>query len=177
MENDQQTVRPLYMAAPMHQYGSSILFLTNPQDEIFKMEACFRNVTVEDNGNIRPNGPPLMNEEGISAVIGMVQSVVNQNTSMSDLDKNDVERHIGLLYDTLIRDLMIHRNKYGIANQNDRYKIVQQALQTAHITLKRPFNGGERRFLKGTVQEIQTTVSQQKQGGVLSMLNPWGKKE
>ena len=175
IQQQPQIVKPNYMAAPMHQYGSSILFLTNPQDEIFKMEACFRNVTIDDEGNVKPNGLPLMNDEGISAVIGLVQSVVNQNTNMSDLDKWDVENHVMLLADTLARDLMVHRKKYGIRNGNDRYKIFSQAVQTAHITLKRAFTGGERRFWKGSVQEIETRVNQQKQGA-LSFLNPWKNK-
>ena len=170
----QPKISPSYMAAPMHQYGSSILFLTNPQDEIFKMEACLRNVSVEDDGKVIHHGPPLMNENGISAVIGQVQSVVNQNTNMSDLDKNDINSHIMYLTNYLARQLMINRKKYGINDPNDRDIIVQQAVQIAHITLKRALTGGERRFWKGSVQEIETRVNQQKQG-IGSILNPWKK--
>lgn len=164
-----------YMAAPMHQYGSSILYLTNPQDEIFKMEAAFRNIGVDKDGNTQKYGKPLMNDIGISAVIGLVQAVVNQNTNMSDLDKWEIPSHIMFLADTLARDLMTNRLKYGIESPSDRDKIYYQALSTAHITLKRPFSGGERRFWKGSTQEVTHNVQQNKQQGSLFKLNPWSK--
>lgn len=162
--------------SPMNQYGSSILQLTNPQKEIQKMELTFRSQILDKDGNAIQIGPPLMNEEGISSVVGQVQSVVNQITIMSDFDEKDVPLLIDFLGDTLAKDLMMNRIRYEIKIPAARDKIYFSALSGAYITLKRAVKNGERSFWKGSQQDIRQIIESGSQNkGPLSFLG-WGRK-
>jgi hypothetical protein len=161
-----------YMS-PMHQYGTAIITMTNPDSELYKMELTFRSVTKDHKGRLIQMGTPLMNDYGISSVVGMVQSLVNQVTIMSNLSKQEVPMLIDFLGDTLARDLMIKRKEYAIAGSSERDKIYFSALSTTFVTLKRGFEEGDKRFWKGSVQEINTTVNNaQKKNSFLQALNP-----
>lgn len=160
----------------MHQYGSSILLLTNPNTELNKMEMTFRNAKVGKNGEVVQIGEPLMNESGISSIIGVIQSIVSQVTVMSNLDMREIGIIMEFLADTLAKDLMINRKAYQIVSATARDKIYFTALSTAFVTMKRAFEEGDKRFWKGSVQEITTKSEAQKSGGGLMSLFPWSRK-
>lgn len=174
MEGEQPVIRTTPYESPMHQYGSSIIQLTNPENEIYKMELTFRSQIMGEDGNPKRIGDPLMNDMGVSSVIGTVQTLVSQVTIMSNLTKQSVEALMDFLSDTLARDLMANRVAYGIKSPASRDKIYFTALSTSYITMQRAFEEGDKRFWKGSVQEIHSRVEQpQKQGGMLSSLNPF----
>lgn len=170
-------VRSTPYMSPMHQYGSAIIMMTNPESELYKMELTFRAMTLDKDGNPISTGEPLMNEYGISSVIGIVQSLVSQITVMSNLTKQEVPMLIDFMGDTLARDLMIKRKDYGIAGSAERDKIYFSALATTFVTLKRGYEEGDKRFWKGSVQEIHSKVEATKQkNSLMSALNPFGSR-
>lgn len=174
---DQETaVRSLPFTSPMQQYGSSILQLTNPEGEIYKMELTLRSQILDKDGNPKQIGDALMNEEGISSVIGQVQAVVNQVTIMSNFESKDIPLMIDFLGDTMAKDLMMNRLKYNITTPAARDKVYFAALSTAYVTLKRAMNNGERGFWKGSQQDIRQFIDTGQQSkGLFGMLG-WGKK-
>jgi len=154
-----------YMS-PMHEYGSAIIQMTNPSQELYKMEMTLRSNMIDLEGNIKDLGKPLMNDEGINSVIGIVQSIVSQTTIMSNMDKASVPVLMDSLNDTLATDLMINMQKYGIKDIVARDKIKFIALTTAYSCLRRAFEEGDRRFWKNA-QPIESRVfmeGQQKKG-------------
>lgn len=159
-EYEVQAVRPQPFGNPQQQYGSSITVLTNPENELYKMELALRNMMLDREGNPKPVGEPLMNELGISSVMGQVQAIVNQTTVMSNFDRRDeVILLTDYLADTLAKDLMVNRHTYNISNDGaSRSKIYFIATSSAYICLKRAFSEGERRFWKGTEQNIRQTI-------------------
>jgi len=169
-------VRSSPYASPMHQFGSSILLLTNPENELYKMELTFRSMKLDKEGNAIQSGTPLMNDEGISSVLGVVRSLVSQVTVMSNLSKSEVPALMDFLGDTLAKDLMVNRVRYEIASTSVRDKVFFIALSSTFVTLKRAYEEGDKRFWKGSVQEIHSSVDGgQKRGGLLSSFNPWSK--
>jgi len=159
---------------PLYSYGSSIITLTNPENELKNMELAFRSQRQDYNGNIKTYGDPLMNELGINSVIGQVQALVCRNAILGNVDKKDVPILIDFLGDTLAKDLMLNRDKYGIKNVSARDKIFFQSLASAFLVLKRGYEEGDRRFWKGSQHDIrQTVVSEGQKGGFLSKLNPF----
>jgi hypothetical protein len=172
----QPEIRTNPYQSPLHNYGSSIVVMTNPDDELYKMELTFRSETIDKKGNTKKVGDPLMNELGINSVVGIVQSLVNRVTVMSNLNKYDVPMMIDFLGDTLAQDLMMNRNKYEIRTTTARTKIYFTALSTAFVTMKRAFEQGEKIFWKGSQQEITTRVEQtgERKGMFASMLG-WGR--
>jgi hypothetical protein len=170
----QQPIRTTPYASPMHQFGSAIITMTNPKDELHKMELTFRSVYEDSSGAMHTTGMPLMNDYGISSVIGMVQALVNQVTIMSNLTKQEIPMLVDFLGDTLARDLMIKRKEYGIAGSAERDKIYFSALSTTFVTLKRGFEEGDKRFWKGSVQEIHNKIENtNKKPGLMASLNPF----
>lgn len=154
---DQQRQMPFI--SPANQVGSAITTLTDPSSDLYKIELGLRNMIVDKNGDPKPVGSPLMNDMGISSVISQIQAILNQITSMSNLGKKDeVIVMLDFLADTLAIDLMMNRETYGITNPTARTKIYFMALAPAYMHLNRAFEEGEKRFWKGTVQEIKQTL-------------------
>ena len=111
-EEQLQQLRSAPFMSPMQQYGSSILQLTNPENELLKMELTFRSQILDKDSNVIQIGKPLLNDEGVSSVIGQVQSVVNQVAIMSSFDKHDIPKIIDFLGDTLSKDNRQQKKKF-----------------------------------------------------------------
>jgi hypothetical protein len=161
-----QAVRPQPFANPQQNYGSSIVTLTNPENDLYKTELSLRNMMLDKEGNPKPVGEPLMNEIGISSVMGQVQALISQTTIMSNFDKRDeIIILTDFLADTLAKDLMINRETYGIKTYAARSKIYFICISSSYICMKRAFMEGEKRFWKGTEQNIRQIIEQPGQGG------------
>jgi len=162
--------------SPMNTYGGSIITLTNPQDELHKMELTLRSMSVDKNGNQTQVGDPLMNELGINSVIGMAQTILSRVTIMSDLNKNEIPMLIDFLGDTLAKDLMMGRIKYEIETATARDKIYFTVLTSTFICMKRAFESGDRRFWKGSQQDITHRIeNNQQRPSMMSRMFGWGK--
>lgn len=164
--------------SPMYNYGGSILLLTNPNDELYKMELTFRNMILDRDGNPVPAGNPLMNDKGINSVIGQVQAIVNRVTIMSSLNKSEIPSMIDFLGDTLAKDLMLNRVNYEISLGSSRDKIYFVALSSAYICMKRAIDTGfnDKKFWQGSQQEITTRVENPHiKSGMINKLAGWMK--
>lgn len=168
-------VRSTPYQSPLYNFGSSIILLTNPENELYKMELTLRSMVVDKEGNPDPVGKPLMNDIGISSIIGITQAIVNQVTIMSNLSKNEVPMLIDFLGDTLAKDLMMNRVKYDIKTASARDKIFFTVLSSAFICMKRAYEEGDKRFWKGATQEITTRVEGQQKKSALSNVLGWKK--
>lgn len=156
--------------------GSSIIVLTNPEDELYQMELTLRSMILDDNGNPLQKGEPLLNDKGIIAVIGLCRSIVNKNSIFSNFEDTEVKSLMLNLIDTLSRDLMLNRIVYEIW-PGSRDMIINIVINNVYPCLKRGYKEGDKRFWKGTVQEqlIKTEQGQQK-GGLASKFFGWGGK-
>ena len=168
---------PFY--SPMNQYGSAILTLTNPESDLYKMELTLRSCILDKEGNTRPAGDPLMNEKGITSVLGQVQSIVSQTAIMSNFNKTDIPVLMDFLNDSLTQDLMMNSENYEIKDEGARTKIYFMIMTAAFVCLKRGYEEGDRRFWKGN-QPMESRVfvdgqGQQKKG--LFSLFGWGNKK
>ncbi len=163
--------------SPINAFGSSIIFLTNPETELRRMELTFRSVIMDKDGKTETVGDPLMNELGINSVIGQVQSIVNRVTIMSSLDKHEVPMLIDFLGDTLAKDLMMNRLRYAIGASSSRDKIYFTALSNAFICMKRASaeSISDKKFWKGSQQDVTHTLKSDKKDGGMSKVLGWGK--
>lgn len=171
--DDQQPpeIRSSPMQNPMYNYGSAIMSMTRTDDVITQVEMMLRNQRMDSEGNVIPSGEPLLNERGINSVLGFLQALSNQITVMSNINKGDIPILIEFVSDPLIKDLMINMHTYDIKNAAVRDKIFYTVLSIIFVSLKRAFEEGDRRFWKGSVQEIHNKVDTQKQkGGLLGIL-------
>ena len=141
-------------AVPLRDSSGSIIILTNPEDELAKLELTLRGLVDNGEGGFRRVGDALLNDEGVSSVLGLVQSVVNRNSVLSELYDDKIISLVDFLADTLIKDLMLNNKRYMIVNNSSRDRIFFSCLSCAFICLSRARDGGERRFWKGSSQEM-----------------------
>lgn len=167
---------PRNYGSPVTLLGSAILKLTDTAKTLEMAELAFRSQRKNTRGQIMTVGEPLMNEEGINSVIGMINSLLNQVTVMSNINKTQVEAVLINFSDTLVKDLMVNRLKYGIRSVSARDKILTISSNVASMAVFRGYEEGDKRFLKGNVQEIHSHIeSSQKSRGLLSRFNPFSK--
>jgi len=171
---DEKLMNATYLN-PMSTYGGSIITLTNPDNELYKMELTLRSMSMDSEGNIKKVGDPLMNDLGINSVIGMAQTILSRVTIMSDLNKTEITTLIDFLGDTLAKDLMMNRINYKIRTVSARCKIYFTVLASTFICMKRAFESGDRRFWKGSQQDVTHRFEggQQRQG-MMGKLFGWG---
>jgi len=70
---------------------------------------------------------------------------------------------------------MQSRIKYDIRSNSARDKIYFSSLTSAYVALKRGYKEGDRRFWKGSTQEITTRIDgKQQSGGRFARMFGWG---
>lgn len=160
-----------------NQMSNSIVTLTNPDSSIYKLELSLRGMMLDQDGNPKQIGSPLMNETGINNILSLTQSVVSQVTILSNLEK-EIAQLMLFLNDALTQDLMMNRIKYGIKGVTDRTRIYSIVMMNAYITMRRAFQEGDRRFWKGSQQNIRTEIvnTEGSKKGWLSALSGWAKQ-
>lgn len=161
--------------SPHQLYAGSIEKLTNPLREIRKMELTFKGLRETEEGKLEKIGEPLMNDVGILTISGMVQSIVSQLTVLSDVNDREISALMLDSSDAIIRTLMINKQKFGISDDpTARDRVLNISTNMLFIALKRAQGGGDRRFWKGSQQDIRHEVfNQTSGGGFLSKLNPF----
>jgi len=173
-----------YMQQPMQSYPqgddtASIIRQIDPRNIVRRIELKLRGYQVDEDGDPieEKKGRALMNDEGINAIMGIADSYVNLNTSLSNNEIEEIsEIMVQLIHDMSLL-LMVHRNDYGIMYSTDRTRIMQIVIPPIYFVLKRSMKEGDKRFLKGqTIEHINRSFSGSKQGGVLSVLNPFKSK-
>ena len=175
-EEQPQAIRTSPYNSPMHNFAGSIILLTNPDNELYKLELTFRNIVLDKKGNPSPVGKPLMNDEGVRSVIGQVQALVSQVTVMSNLNERTRDALRDFMADCIAKDLMLNRVRYAITNESARDRIFMESVSMAVITMNRAADEGERKFWKGSQQEIITHGnSPAGKGGLLTKALGWGR--
>jgi len=156
--------------SPNQGFDSNMFYLTNPDNEIYKMELLFRGKALNEKNEEVQIGEPLMNEVGVARIVGIVQAgIVNQVTIMGNLNaKSEVPSIMMALADTLITDLMVNRHRYGIKDKSARTSILFTALVKSFIAMKRSTEEGmsDKKFWRGSQHEIVSRVQgEQKKSG------------
>lgn len=97
---------------------------------------------------------PFLNELGVNTVITVVRSIVNQNTTMSNLDSKIISNIIVSLGDELACLFMLNWKDFDIekANLTPIVKVIQNM---AYFALMRAYLEGERDLFKNTVRSAE----------------------
>lgn len=156
--------------------GSNVMRLTETSDIFYNVELYLRNL-IDQNGKLVRVGEPRMTEDGISEVLGLLNGMAHRSTHLSNYSERDVTNIImGLNYE-LNKLFMVYGKSWKLPPVR-RGIIVQTILFNIFTSLKRGMLEGERKFLKGSQQEIKTTVETNQEGsaGIMKFLNPFGGK-
>ncbi len=163
--------------APFQQNNGNMIYMTNPEEELDKLEANFRGQVLNAKGEYENKFNPVMSDKGVNKVMGMVRAVVNRVTFMSNIDEKRLNSFVEHFADTLIVVLMENKHDFRIKTDGDRTSIFYQAVTLAHIAALRGLQEGDKRFWKGTSQEIiygGGNNGARKESGILGKITPGG---
>jgi len=155
---------------PQDRYGSAITTLTDPSEDIDKYKMLLRSLTYDSDGNLVRTGNPLMNEEGINAMMLLVNSVVNRTSSMTNYNSRFLETLYDEVKADIITNLMTKRLQYNV-DRKDRFLIAGSTLRIIIGFALKSLEEGERRFWKGSVTEVKHTQETNKAAGM--SMNPF----
>jgi hypothetical protein len=144
---------------PQAEATSALAELTSPLEELRDLELSLKGKAENSKGQEIQIGEPLCNDEGVAAIIRLIKAQVSRKSFLSNYEESDISPLIMFLGRTLIRDLMLNKERYGIKDNTARHQIVFISCTSAFSALKRGLENGERRFLKGGI--IETTVNTQ----------------
>lgn len=163
------------IASPRGAYGSSIIVLTDPSEDLFQIECVLRGIDYDKDGNIRKTGDPLMNDFGISRIIGLIKSRAHKIQVMGTAKEDDINKTLKYIGDTIVIQLMINRKKFEI-NEADRTFVTTLILNYLDSLMKSAQDNGNRIFWKGSTHE--TTIrseNNRENSGFFGKVLGWGK--
>ena len=136
--------------SPMYNFAGSIIEMTSSEELLFRLECNLSGVNVLSDGKTAKMGEALMNNKGVKDIMMVVKSVCDKAGVMSHYDTNEVKALMEYLNDCLARVLMLNKVNYGFTNPSGRDLVVFMCNNTSFAVIKRGFEGGERRFWKGS---------------------------
>src|SRR3990167_11402050 len=108
-------------SSPMAAFSQSILELTDPKNILTALDYMLRqakyNPVTNEYEIVKKEA--LLNEKGIRNVLAIVQSIISQNTVMSNIDSREVRAIMAMLTYTVTQQLMLNRREWGIKNSED----------------------------------------------------------
>lgn len=153
---------------PMYNFAGTILEMTDNEDLFFRLESNLRGQIVGHKGGINTVGEPLMNEKGIKDVIMLMRSFGDRSSVMSFYSEADIKMLMEMLNDALARLLLLNRINYGFNNPSGRDLVVFMANACGYAIIKRGYEGGERRFWKGSQLEYNVKTGGEPKKGLFS---------
>lgn len=112
----------------------------------------------------------------ISRYIGFLSSVLNQNTTLSNLQAIEINRIMTLVIEWVTDDLNSNAEEYGIGNNyTERTRVGNMLLIPTFAVFKRCLNGSESRRLFGSLNMNDNLGGFQQQKGFLESLKFWKK--
>jgi hypothetical protein len=174
MEETQVEQSEQVYAAPIDSYGGSIVLLTNPEDDLLKLELILRGLDYNINGQLVKVSDPLVNMTGAKRILGLIKTKAHKIQVLGNVNTHIKYRTLMNIADTLIKQILVHRKEFGIKTSSDGEYIVAVCMEYLESILESAENEGNRRFWRGSMHD--TTIRQEHQGGFggfMSRLMPW----
>lgn len=116
-----------------------------------------------------PEPSPLL----IGRFISYLSSLLNQNTSISNLSENQINKLMALVIEYIVDDLDANAGEYGLYTEyTERTRIGHIILNSVFMVLNRALNGQEARRMWGTLNVTESYMPE-KRGGFMDALKFW----
>ena len=157
--NEQKYLASLPVNNPIAEYNDGVLKLVDQSQELYNIELKLRGKRLDINGQETQISEPLCNNLGVQRIISLLEgSGMNTGNIMTHYEKKHIQNVLTLIGTTLIYMLGRNRINFEIENDSIRDSIFTIVITACHATLHRSWEGGERKFLKGSQHEITTRV-------------------
>jgi len=111
----------------------------------------------------------LVNEQGINALMTLIEGKVNKNITLSNFNEEQISRRMEDFVITLLMHLFMKQAEWEIdtADLSSIREMIESNVEAVYF---RALYSGERKYRKATIErrEIISPLQQKKEGGVLS---------
>jgi len=154
--------RPAYYAPDPRDMASgetaSVLAMTDPSKIVERLKMQLQGMDFDDEKQIwyLPKGAkPLLNNTGVRSIMTDIQGVMNQNTTLSNLDDEKQINFIMLGKIRTISTKLYLKFKEFEVDLSELDSVVDLVESTCYMCLRRPWHNLERVFHKATLSEIR----------------------
>jgi len=171
-EPEQQEPPQSYDYSPiLHAPDASFAKQVDPKGMLVEIKHILRGDSWDDEGKKwKSTKHPQINEIGITSIMADLYPIINQNTTLSELDKEEISKVMISIAHRIVVKLAVSGEDFGIDESN--YSTVLDGIRYQMLmTLKRSQEGGERKLWRTTIRSTDTRVSrppEEKRGGFLS---------
>jgi len=146
---------------------------TNPIKVLIEIANKLKGYYINPDKSITKISEPLMNKKGISRIMFIMSSIINQNTILSHLEEKEISKIVIQLSDDLTDDLTLNWREYEITDKMMLDHILDAIIFPAYFALKRALGQNEKNWLgKISVEQISGAprIQPPKKGGFWSKL-------
>ncbi len=155
----------------------NIIQQISPENQLYEIEMRIKGyrkdlltqawIKIDENA---PEPSPLL----VSRFISYLSSLLNQNTSISNLSENQINKLMALVIEYIVDDLDTNAETYGmLCDYTERTRIGHIILNSVFMVLNRALNGQEAKRMWGTLNVTESMIPDQKRSGFLEALKFW----
>lgn len=166
----------MYADAMKEEKVTNILQQINPDNLLADIEHRIRgekkDIYTGEWKSISETGKTI-SEQLVADFMSFLGSILNQNTSMSNFSKEEINNMMTLISDWVRRHLVINADEYGIGGRYSEYdRIGHIVCNTCFAVFKRALNGQEsRRIFK--IMKLTESNNANKKGGFAENFKFW----
>ena len=128
---------------------------TNPKKVVEMIMLRLRGLQKDNEGRLVKVAEPKMNKEGIDNIWFMLDSHINQNIILSNVEIKEIQSIMSSIQEDLVDDLALNWKRYGITKKTDLDTINNSILVNIYLALKRAQGQNEKNWLgKISVEQI-----------------------
>jgi len=128
---------------------------TNPKKVVEMIMLRLRGLQKDNEGRLVKVAEPKMNKEGIDNIWFMLDSHINQNIILSNVEIKEIQSIMSSIQEDLVDDLALNWKRYGITKKTDLDTINNSVLINIYLALKRAQGQNEKNWLgKISVEQI-----------------------
>ena len=110
---------------------------------------------------------PIINDDGVRVITGVIKTALNKVTLLSDIEKRDIQYICKAMHIDLAKAIILHHEKYEIDKKNIDI-LIDNIMNFVYIGLKKSQDGGDRRALTQSTRTTRQIMEGQQGGGIKS---------
>ena len=151
----QSTMYAPQLQEQVQQVQAVLVEQTNPKKVVEMIMLRLRGLQKDSEGRLVKVAEPKMNKEGIDNIWFMLDSHINQNIILSNVEIKEIQSIMSSIQEDLVDDLALNWKRYGITKKTDLDTINNSVLINIYLALKRAQGQNEKNWLgKISVEQI-----------------------
>jgi hypothetical protein len=146
---------------------SAVIFRLNPDQVVAEIQTYLKGgfdqtYFDKDIGDYKTKfvktGKPVLNDEGVQAVLSVVKSVVNHAVVQANFDEKRYVKYLKKLHESLAFILMNNKKEFGVSDNTTYHSVINNIMLIVEPFLSRTIDNEERKGLTAMLKETVHTV-------------------